>query len=203
MEVHLTAPGVLAERDLARPGKPLGSASREAKETERDREVAALFYEHYDPMRRLAYVMIGDGDAAEEIVMEAFAKALSRWKSFRNVEWPPAYLRQMVVNACRSRMRRKAIENRVNSFVHHRDEQRERTFDVEDHGLGLDVWAAVRSLPDRQRACVVLRYLEGMTEPEVAETLDVPLGTVKSQLSRARARLAETLGADFMRGGDQ
>ncbi|HYP22464.1 MAG TPA: SigE family RNA polymerase sigma factor [Actinomycetota bacterium] len=176
--------------------------ARSEKQTERDREVAALFYEHYDPMRRLAYVMIGDGDAAEEIVMEAFAKALSRWKSFRTVDWPPAYLRQMVVNACRSKMRRKAIENRVNSFVHHRDEQREKTFDVEDHGLGLDVWAAVRSLPDRQRACVVLRYLEGMTEPEIAETLDVPLGTVKSQLSRGRARLADKLGPDFMRGGE-
>ncbi|HEX2236196.1 MAG TPA: sigma factor, partial [Actinomycetota bacterium] len=95
MEAHLGHAGVLAERDL--------SSSR--KQTERDRELAALFYEHYDPMRRLAYVMIGDGDAAEEIVMEAFAKALSRWKSFRRVDWPPAYLRQMVVNACRSRMR--------------------------------------------------------------------------------------------------
>lgn len=193
MEVHLAHGGVLAERDLA--------SSR--KQTERDRELAALFYEHYDPMRRLAYVMIGDGDAAEEIVMEAFAKALSRWKSFRSVDWPPAYLRQMVVNACRSRMRRKAIENRVNSVIHHRDEQREKSFDVEDHGLGLDVWAAVRSLPDRQRACVVLRYLEGMTEPEIAQTLDVPLGTVKSQLSRGRARLAEKLGPDFMKGGER
>lgn len=193
MEAQLTHAGVLAEHGLARSGR----------ETDRDRELAALFYEHYDPMRRLAYVMIGDGDAAEEIVMEAFAKALSRWKSFRTVDWPPAYLRQMVVNACRSRMRRKAIENRVNSFVHHRDEQREKTFDVEDHGLGLDVWAAVRSLPDRQRTCVVLRYLEGLTEPEIAQTLDVPLGTVKSQLSRARGRLAERLGPDFMTGGDE
>ena len=193
MEAQLTHARMPLEWDLSRSGK----------ETERDREVAALFYEHYDPMRRLAYVMIGDGDAAEEIVMEAFAKALSRWTSFRNVDWPPAYLRQMVVNACRSRMRRKAIENRVNSFVHHRDEQREKTFDVEEHGLGLDVWAAVRSLPDRQRACVVLRYLEGLTEPEIAETLDCPLGTVKSQLSRGRARLAEHLGADFMKGGER
>jgi RNA polymerase sigma-70 factor (sigma-E family) len=193
MKVHLAHAGVLVERDLA-------SSSRQ---TERDRELTALFYEHYDPMRRLAYVMMGDDAAAEEIVMEAFAKALSRWKSFRRVDWPPAYLRQMVVNACRSRMRRKSIENRVNSVIHHRDEQREKTFDVEDHGLGLDVWAAVRSLPDRQRACVVLRYLEGMTEPEIAQTLDVPLGTVKSQLSRGRARLAEKLGPDFMKGGER
>jgi RNA polymerase sigma-70 factor (sigma-E family) len=191
MEAHLgRVPSALAERDLASSGK----------ESERDRRLTALFYEHYDPMRRLAYVMLGDGDAAEEIVMDAFAKALSGWRSFQSVDWPPAYLRQMVVNACRSRLRRKTIENRVNSFVHHRDEQRERTFDVEDHGLGLDVWAAVRELPYRQRACVVLRYLEGMSEPEIAQTLNVPLGTVKSQLSRARARLAGHLGPGFMKG---
>jgi RNA polymerase sigma-70 factor (sigma-E family) len=191
MEAHLgRVPSVLAERGLASSGK----------ESERDRRLTALFYEHYDPMRRLAYVMLGDGDAAEEIVMDAFAKALSGWRSFQSVDWPPAYLRQMVVNACRSRLRRKAIENRVNSFVHHRDEQRERTFDVEEHGLGLDVWAAVRELPYRQRACVVLRYLEGMTEPEIAQTLNVPLGTVKSQLSRGRARLADHLGPDFVKG---
>lgn len=192
MEANLVHAAVLAEAGL----------TRSDKEAERDKELTALFFEHYDPMRRLAYVMLGDGDAAEEIVMEAFAKALTRWKSFRKVDWPPAYLRQMVVNACRSKMRRKTIENRVNSFVHHRDEQKEKTFDVEDHGLGLDVWAAVRALPDRQRTCVVLRYLEGLTEPEIAQTLDCPLGTVKSQLSRARARLAEHLGHDFMKGGE-
>ncbi|HEV2757109.1 MAG TPA: SigE family RNA polymerase sigma factor [Actinomycetota bacterium] len=184
----------------ARPLRTLAERDLADKETERDQRVAALFYEHYDPMRRLAYVMLGDGDAAEEIVMEAFAKALTGWRSFQRVEWPPAYLRQMVVNACRSRMRRRAIENRVNSFIHHRDEQREKTFDVEEHGLGLDVWEAVRTLPERQRTCVVLRYLEGLTEPEIAQTLDCPLGTVKSQLSRARARLADHLGADFMTG---
>ena len=184
----------------ARPLPALTERDVAEKETERDRRLATLFYEHYDPMRRLAYVMLGDGDAAEEIVMEAFAKALTGWRSFQRVDWPPAYLRQMVVNACRSRMRRRSIENRVNSFIHHRDEQREKTFDVEDHGLGLDVWAAVRALPERQRTCVVLRYLEGLTEPEIAQTLDCPLGTVKSQLSRARARLADHLGADFMTG---
>ncbi|MDQ3957297.1 MAG: SigE family RNA polymerase sigma factor [Actinomycetota bacterium] len=184
-------PAALTERGL----------SRSDKESERDSRLTALFYEHYDQMRRLAYVMLGDGDRAEEIVMDAFAKALSGWRSFQSVDWPPAYLRQMVVNACRSKMRRRSIENRVNSFIHHRDEQREKIFDVEAHGLGLDVWAAVRALPERQRTCVVLRYLEGLTEPEIAETLGCPLGTVKSQLSRGRAKLAEHLGEDFMAGG--
>jgi RNA polymerase sigma factor (sigma-70 family) len=64
----------------------------------------------------------------------------------------------------------------------------------------MDVWSAVTKLPDRQRVCVVLRYMEDLTEPEIAEVLDCPVGTVKSQLSRGRAKLARLLGSDFLVG---
>lgn len=170
------------------------------RERDRDRELAALFNEHYDSLRRFAYVMLRDGAAAEEIVMEAFAKALSRWRLFSKAEHPSAYLRQIVVNLCRSKMRRKAIEYRVNALTGGNPAERRPDWDDESHSTQMDIWEAVTRLPDRQRVCIVLRYLEDMTEPEIAQVLDIPVGTVKSQLSRGRAKLARWLEADLLGG---
>ena len=170
------------------------------RERDRDRELTALFNQHYDSLRRFAYVMLRDSAAAEEIVMEAFAKALSRWRLFSKAEHPSAYLRQIVVNLCRSKMRRKAIEYRVNALTGGNPAERKSDWDDDAHSVSMDVWEAVTKLPDRQRVCVVLRYLEDMTEPEIAEVLQIPVGTVKSQLSRGRAKLATWLGADLLGG---
>ena len=160
---------------------------------DRDRELSALFLDHYDPLRRLAYVMLGDGQQAEEVVMEAFAKAMTKWNLFSRAEHPHAYMRQIVVNLCRSKIRRFVLERKVTEMFKHDEERREPVAGVEAHGLNMDVWAAVMQLPERQRACIVLRYLEDMTEPEVAEVLNVPVGTVKSQLNRARGKLSKML----------
>lgn len=160
---------------------------------DRDRELSALFLDHYDPLRRLAYVMLGDGQQAEEVVMEAFAKAMTKWNLFSRAEHPHAYMRQIVVNLCRSKIRRFVLERKVTEMFKHDEERREPVPGVEAHGLNMDVWAAVMKLPERQRACIVLRYLEDMTEPEVAEVLNVPVGTVKSQLNRARGKLSKML----------
>jgi RNA polymerase sigma-70 factor (sigma-E family) len=173
------------------------------RERDRDRELAALFNQHYDSLRRLAYVMIGDGPAAEEIVQEAFVKAMSRWRLFSRADYPGAYLRQIVVNLSRSKMRRKSIEFRVNAMTGGNPAEERPGWNDEAHSTQMDVWSAVTKLPDRQRVCIVLRYLEDLTEPEIAEVLDCPVGTVKSQLSRGRAKLANLLGADFLAGEAQ
>lgn len=164
---------------------------------DRDRLLTALFIDHYDPLRRLAYVMMGDGTLAEEIVMEAFAKATSRWDLVSRADHPSAYLRQIVVNLCRSRIRRLVLERKVSDIFKRRDEDIvDRS--AESYGMDLDIWKAVQRLPERQRVVVTLRYLEDMSEPEIAEVVDLPVGTVKSQLSRARKRLADQLGPDVM-----
>ena len=68
----------------------------------RDRAVQALFVAHYDNLRRLAFLLLGDSGHSEEVVMEAFAKALSGWRVFRSVEGPAVYLRRTVINGCHS-----------------------------------------------------------------------------------------------------
>ncbi len=168
----------------------VGATNSSSKEHEREFEL--LFDRHYRSLRGLAFVMLGDAARAEEIVMEAYLKAFSGWGRLRTMDNPHAYLRQIVVNLCRSKFRREKVELRVNALVHRREEARWEP----PQELRMDLWGAVRTLPERQRACVVLRYLEDMTEREIADALECSIGTVKSQLSKARAKLERELGAD-------
>ncbi|MEA2517328.1 MAG: hypothetical protein QOG16_1166 [Actinomycetota bacterium] len=166
----------------------------------RDEAVSELFDRHYAPMCRLAYAILGDAPLAEEIVMESLLKTFTGWGRLRDTDRADAYLRRAVVNLCRSKIRRKTIESRVNRTIHHRDELKSPDWDPERHETSRLVWRAVVELPERQRACVVLRYFEDLPESEIAEVLQCSVGTVKSQLSKARAKLEPVLAADL--GGD-
>jgi RNA polymerase sigma factor (sigma-70 family) len=101
---------------------------------------------------------------------------------------------------CRSRIRRKVIEARVNAAAHGRAGPAPR-WDPEAHETNRLVWAAVRELPERQRACVVLRYYDDLSEARIADVLQCSVGTVKSQLSKARVKLERSLGASLLEGG--
>lgn len=166
----------------------------------RDRAVSELFDNHYGPMCRLAYAILGDAPLAEEIVMEALLKTYTGWGRLRDTARSDAYLRRAVVNLCRSKIRRKSIESRVNAAIHHRDERKAPDWDPERHETSRLVWQAVVTLPERQRACVVLRYFEDLPESEIAEILACSVGTVKSQLSKARAKLEPVLASDLPPG---
>ncbi len=171
----------------------VGVAVMERSELERDQAVAELFERNYAPMCRLAYVILGDAALGEEIVMEALLKTFNGWRRIRDVDSIDAYLKRIVINLCRSRIRRKMIEARVNAKT--KAEERPRpSWDPESHETGRVVWEAVKGLPERQRACVVLRYFDDLPEAEIASILECSVGTVKSQLSKARAKLEKTLG---------
>jgi RNA polymerase sigma-70 factor (sigma-E family) len=166
----------------------------------RDEAVAELFDAHYAPMCRLAYAILNDAPLAEEIVMEALLKTFTGWNRLRDTARADAYLRRAVVNLCRSKIRRKTIEARVNRTIHHRDEVKAPDWDPERHETSRLVWQAVVALPERQRACVVLRYFEDLPESEIAEILECSVGTVKSQLSKARGKLEPVLAGDLPAG---
>jgi RNA polymerase sigma-70 factor (sigma-E family) len=169
-------------------------------EGERDREVAALFDEHFDGLCRLAYLIVGDAHLAEEIVMEALLKVFTGWGRIRDKSQSSAYLRRSVVNLCRSKIRRKVIEARVNAQHHHAEEIRPPRWDPERHETAREVWDAVRELPPRQRACIILHYEEDLPDAEIAEILDCSVTTVRSQLSRARDKLARMLKPEGTEG---
>ena len=164
-------------------------------ERTRDREVAALFDEHYDGLCRLAFVIMGDAHLAEEIVMEALLKTFTGWGRIRDRSQAPAYLKRSVINLCRSRIRRKGIEARVNAQAHYMEQMKPPEWDPQRHETARELWDAVRELPPRQRACIVLHYEQGLPDSEIAQILDVSTGTVRAQLSRARDKL-QTMLAD-------
>jgi RNA polymerase sigma-70 factor (sigma-E family) len=169
-------------------------AVRDLTRSTRDEQVAVLFDAHYNKLRDLAYVILGDRNLAEEIVMEAFLKTFTGWGRIRDLDRADAYLKRAVVNLCRSKIRRKVVEARSNAVTYRRDECKAPDWDPDIHEESRELWTAVRGLPVRQRACIVLRYVEDLPEGDIAEILDCSVGTVRSQLSRARRKLGIALG---------
>lgn len=168
--------------------------------SERNEQIIALFEANYDKLCNLASLIMGDRHMAEEIVMEAMIKTYTGWGRIRDRSRSDAYVRRAVVNLCRSKIRRKGIEARVNALAHRTEELRPPDWDPESHETAREVWAAVRDLPPRQRACIGLFYMEGMSESEISDALGISVGTVRSQLSRARVKLKDALGSRIGRG---
>ena len=145
---------------------------------DRDEAFEKLYVTEYEAMLRLAYLLLDSADAAEEATHDAFAKVYERW---RRIDAPGAYLRTCLVNRCRDLQRRRRLE-------------RERLPDpprpYEDLAAR-ELLDALAKLPMRQRAAIVLRFYEGLSEAETATVLGVPVGTAKSTVSRALTQLRQ------------
>lgn len=158
--------------------------------TDEDTDFAEAVSAHYDDALRLAWLLTGDRDRAEDAVGEALAKCLRRWRR-QDVRDPRAYIRRAVVNEVNSGWRR-LIREREGQQRRHGDDRGpgEPDEQVADRDA---VVAALRSLPPRQRAAVVLYYYEGLSQQEAAEVLGSSVGTIKSNLSRGLTKLRERL----------
>jgi RNA polymerase sigma-70 factor (sigma-E family) len=130
---------------------------------------------------RTAYLLTQDEGLAEDLLQTALTKS---WFAWRRIEGPPeAYVRRVLVTTSASWWRRRWTGERPTETL-------PESADASDDGTGAqDLWDALGHLPPRQRAVIVLRYLEDRTEVETAELLDCSVGTVKSQASKALAKL--------------
>jgi RNA polymerase sigma-70 factor (sigma-E family) len=141
-------------------------------------------------LHRTAYLMCGDWHLADDLVQEALAKAYSHWRKVQGAENPSAYVRRILINESRRSWRR----NRT--MTAHPDD-RLADLAVDDMSNGVvnraELLHALQSLSPRQRATVVLRFLEGLSERETAAVLGCGEGTVKSQTSRALIKLKSVL----------
>lgn len=143
-------------------------------------------------MQRIARLLTGNADEAEELVAEAIARSLPRWRS-GDVGDASAYVRQVVVNLASRRWRRVALaRRRDHRALDWLAPPREAESNLVERDCTL---REVMSLPARRRAVVVLRFYDDLSEAQIADVLGVTVGTVKSQLSRALKQLRERLGA--------
>jgi RNA polymerase sigma-70 factor (sigma-E family) len=150
--------------------------------------LAELYARHAPAAVRLAYLLTGDHALAQDLTQEAFVRLYGRFRDLRDPDAFPAYLRATVVNLVRSHFRRRRVER-----AYLRRERAAPDPPEVEVGRRHEMWEALQALPVRQRAAIVLRYYEDLTEAETADVLRCPVGTVKSLVSRGVQRLREEL----------
>lgn len=151
-----------------------------------------LVRRHQDRLWSVAVRTLADAAEAEDALQDALLSALRAAAGFRGDAQVSTWLHRIVVNASLDRMRRRQARPTVPlADDAHAPAPRDA---IAERELRLDVHAALRRIPDEQRAAVVLVDMEGWPVAAVADTLGVPVGTVKSRCARGRARLAELLG---------
>ncbi|WP_406077461.1 SigE family RNA polymerase sigma factor [Micromonospora sp. NBC_00858] len=141
---------------------------------------------------RTAYLLTGDWATAEDLLQTALTKTYLAWKRLGGIEAVEPYARRVMVNTSTSWWRRRWHGERPTEVLPER-----AGVDEIEQQLDRDLlWRHLRELPNRQRAVLVLRYYEDMSEAQTAAMLDISPGTVKSQASRALSTLRRRMGAD-------
>jgi RNA polymerase sigma-70 factor (sigma-E family) len=144
---------------------------------------------------RVAYLACGDKTEAEDLLQTALERTYRSWDRVACHDNPEPYVRRVIINAAISRARRRAIFSIIP--MHSPPETPARESDPDLLQVLMD---ALRALPPRQRAVIVLRYWEDLSETQTAEVLGCAVGTVKSQASKALAKLRTALGRETLEG---
>ncbi|MCG5215428.1 SigE family RNA polymerase sigma factor [Streptosporangium sp. KLBMP 9127] len=144
---------------------------------------------------RMAYLACGDQAEAEDVLQTALERTYRNLHRVRHDDGLEPYVRRVIINTAISRARRRAIIRIVP--MHSPPETSARTSDADLRHVLME---ALRTLPSRQRAVIVLRYWEDLSETQTAEVLGCAVGTVKSQASKATAKLRSVLGRDTVEG---
>jgi RNA polymerase sigma-70 factor (ECF subfamily) len=147
-----------------------------------------LYRRDYLAVVALVYGLCGSRSAAEELTQDAFVAAHRRWSSVSAFDDPGAWVRNVAMNNARSAWRRRTVELRALSRLGTR-----RVLPAEMSPHNADFWHHVRKLPKQQAKVVALFYIEDRSVADIALALGCSEGAVKTHLSRARERLAESL----------
>ena len=154
-------------------------------------ELADLYVRHVPSANRLAFLLTGDRSQSEDLVHDAFVRCVGRFGHLRAHEAFDAYLRRTIVNLHTSRLRRVRVER---AFL---SKEAARGGGAEDHSAfrtsprARTCGGGCQTLPPRQRAVLVLRYYEDLSERETADALRCSVAAVKSLTARATSALRE------------
>jgi RNA polymerase sigma-70 factor (sigma-E family) len=147
-----------------------------------DTAVEELYATHYRRLVRLSVLLVRDPETAEEVVQDSFVAMHDRWRSLRDPDQGLAYLRQTVVNRSRSVLRHRGVQAaHTPAVAPDRQGADEDVLAAERRARVLD---ALRELPERQREVIALRYYLDLSEADIAETLGISRGAVKSHAWR-------------------
>ena len=183
-------------------GAVVGRSTPEPADGRVDDDYVALFRSVY-PRLVVGLSILGEAEGAEDAVQDAFVQALHHWDRVRTYDDPSGWVRRVALNRQanqrRSRRRRDRAVQRLSELPPGVDEP--------DAASMLDLRAALADLPERERTAVVLHHVVGVPLADIALDLDLPVGTVKSIVSRSRSRLRHRLGdaaptADLPTGTD-
>jgi RNA polymerase sigma-70 factor (sigma-E family) len=150
-----------------------------------------LYARHAGAATGLAYLLTGDRFLAEDLAQEAFVRLAGRFRHLRDAGAFEAYLRRTVVNLFTSQLRRRRLERAFLKREAARVEPRHEDPDIASRD---ELWSAVQRLPERQRAAVVLRYYEDLSEREVALTMGCSGAAAKSLIARGMQALRADVG---------
>lgn len=157
---------------------------------DRDQRFREFFDAEFRALRRLGFALAGDWAQAEDLAQDALVRTYRAWSRIQNQEAPGAYARRVLVNRHRSLLRRLMVERKHASAA---SPPVARSMGED----GIVLWEALRGLPARQRAALVLRYYEDMPDADIALVLECPVGTVKSLIHRGLGRLRASLGPSY------
>lgn len=135
-------------------------------------------------------VACGDADVAQDLVSEAFARALERWDRVSMMDSPTGWIREVAVNLVRRHHRRSALERRLLG------RHPARALEPPSQAIDPDLWRAVVALPQRQRAVLGLRLVLDVSQADTARLLGIRPGTVSATLLKARRAVSHALSGD-------
>lgn len=153
------------------------------------RSFVDLYAEEYSAVVRLAFVLTGRRDLAEELAQEAFVAAYRRWPEVSRMDEPAGWIRRVVTNRCISSGRRHVTELRLVARL-----RLARDSVQPDVGFDDELWSVVRSLPARQAQVLALAFVEDRSVAEIAQILGCGEETVRTHLRRGRLAAAHELG---------
>jgi RNA polymerase sigma-70 factor (sigma-E family) len=153
-----------------------------------EREFTPFVRANTSTLLRTAYLLTGNTPAAEELVQDTLVRLYPKWHLVAAADVPIAYVRRSLANGFVNERRRPASREIALDVLPERREPRDAGAELADRD---EVWRLLRTLPNRQRAALVMRYFHDLPDDEIADALGCRAGTVRSLISRGLASLRE------------
>jgi RNA polymerase sigma-70 factor (sigma-E family) len=190
MELDATAPVPLPQQQGRTGPDRVGSADVTAGARDRAAAVSALYAGHALGLIRLAHIMLGNRQAAEDVVQEAFIGLYRRWSHLDEQANALGYVRSSVLNGCRSQLRRRPTAELNGSDGPPVTSAESAVLTAEERR---EVIRALRCLPARQREVLALRFYLDLPDDQIAAAMNISRGTVRSAAHRGLAALGRAL----------